>query len=80
MCPILVIQNPKRRYILKHCTILLLPSVQESQEVSPFQTGYHKAARNRHHGRQRQTQITRSIHKRSTEPDRPVKKLLKGIN
>ena len=37
--------------------------IQESQEISPFLTGDHKAARNKHHRRKRQTQ--KYIHKRS---------------
>ena len=56
--------------------------IQERQEVSPFQAGSHKAARNRQDSMTdtHETQITKKIHKRSTDLERSVKKLLEGSN
>ena len=47
----------------------------ESQEVSPFPAGDHKASINRRTGKhnKHKTEITRMIHKRSTALERSVK-------
>ena len=55
---------------------------QESQEVSPFPAGDHKAARNRQDimTDKNETQITNRMHKRSTALERSVTKPLEGLN
>ena len=54
---------------------------QESQEVSPFPAGDHKASneQTRKHDKH-ETQITKMIHKRSTAFERSVNILLEGLN
>ena len=56
--------------------------IQESQEVSPFLVGDHKATRNRQDSMtdKHETQITKRTNKRSTTLERSVRKLLEGFN
>ena len=58
----------KRKNKNKHHTL-------DTQDVSPFAAGDHKAARNRHDKDRHETQMTKSIHKRSTTLERSVRKL-----
>ena len=55
--------------------------IQESQEVIPFPTGDHKAARNRQNSitDKHETHITKRIHKRSTALERSVKTNTEGL-
>ena len=55
--------------------------IQESQEVIPFPTGDHKAARNRQYSitNKHETHITKRIHKRSTALERSVKTNTEGL-
>ena len=52
--------------------------VQESQEVSPFPTGDHKAATNRHLAKTNTN--NEKIHKRNTTLEWSVRKLFEGLN
>ena len=56
--------------------------IQEGQEVSPFQAGDRRVARNRQVSMtdKHATQITNMIHKRSTTLERSVRNLLKSLN
>ena len=56
--------------------------IQESQEVSPFPAGDHKAAMNRQESMtNKKLKITKRIHKRSIALERSVKIfLLEGVN
>ena len=51
--------------------------IQDSQEVSPFPAGDHKAARNRQTSTK--YKCKKKIHKRSTALERPVRKVIKFI-
>ena len=54
---------------------------QESQEVSPFPAGDHKATANRQETWQTRNTVTKMIHKRSTALERFSKNiLLEGLN
>ena len=60
-----------------------LDTTNESQEVSPFQAGDHKAHINRRgqrHSKHKTEQKTLKIHKRSTALERSVNILLEGLN
>ena len=54
--------------------------IQESQEVSPFPAGDHKAERNRQDSMAKTNTINKNIHNRSTALERSVRKLLEGLN
>ena len=54
--------------------------LQESQEVGPFTTCDHKAARNRHHGMTKTNTRNKNIHKRTAVLECSVRKLLEGLN
>ena len=59
-----------------------LDTTKESQEVSPFPAGDHKAHINRYTQRhsKHKTEKTLKIHKRSTALERSVKNFLEGLN
>ena len=50
--------------------------IQESQEVSPFSTGDHRAARNRHHSMSKINTNKIKIHKRNIALEWSLRKLL----
>ena len=55
--------------------------IKESQDVSPFQAGDHKAERNSQDSMTdiQKTQTTKMIHKRRTNMERSVRKLVEGL-
>ena len=65
--------TPDQDNTWKSNEITIKHHTQESQEVSPFPVGDHKATANRQETWQTRNTVTKMIHKRSTALERSVK-------